>query len=147
MLFSKVENCHNLAKICLVCDYRLHRGVCFASRRTASTVWKTTSSGTAPPASAESTAMMCMIGLIQITCWKAAPQKGWGESQMASSGSNWRLSGLLSWTRLGLAELPQAKHSPCCPSFASHVGWGGQSVVWGADAIVHLLCSVNTSWR
>lgn len=71
MLFSKVENCHNLAKIRLVCDYRLPRCVCFASRRTASTVWKTTSSRTAPPASADSGAgatIMCMIGLIQITC-------------------------------------------------------------------------------
>lgn len=40
MLFSEVENCHNLGKIHWVCDHSLHQYVCLAAPRTVSCAWK-----------------------------------------------------------------------------------------------------------
>ena len=72
MLVSEVENCHNLVKILLVCDDRLHRCVCVAAGRTVSSVWKSISSqavlGRHLVTVGQDDMIMYIVAAIQITC-------------------------------------------------------------------------------
>lgn len=98
MLFSKVEDCHNLGKIRLVCDYRLP--LCVLCR--AENCQRRLENYRLPPRPASLCGQegrgpqQCMVGVSQITCWKAVLQerkgclwfqwKSWGESGTAFSG-------------------------------------------------------------